>query len=67
MTFTISKKELFKRVAEALVLRGLRPKFREMFINQIINFTKTLDLINKSGSYHTQKTTFVPNLGKCWN
>jgi hypothetical protein len=66
MTFTISKNSLFKRVAEALILRGLRPRSRELFVKKNINFTKKLDLINKSGSYHTQNTTLASNLGKCY-
>jgi hypothetical protein len=36
----------------------------ELFVNQIFHITKSLDLINKSGSYHTQKTTLTSNLGK---
>jgi hypothetical protein len=44
----------------------MRPKFRQLFVKQIINFTKILELISKSGSYHTQKTTLASNLGKWW-
>jgi hypothetical protein len=31
-------------------------------VEQIINFTKTLDLISKSGYYHTHNTILVSNL-----